>query len=325
MKKEDMYSLLGEMDESYIREARAEKKIKKTQGFPLRYVAVAASLILAVTVIFSLHGYGDNSYLTDEGGGVGAGTMAPDVRYTFSLGSFVYEYSSNNIDHERFPLAKEVAVKTPTGYHYTLLSKEHLGEYVGTVPACPKLSLPEGRAYRFLPYPNIDSLLVVDYGDFYSFAYSDGELSGAVGSDTDSALFAYGLPELATGYGIDNATDLKLPDARLSDILGIIGSKESYPSSEYAEAILLSWYEMKGGDGGVTVDGSYHAYESVEVMKEYSAFATRGLRQVLVSTESFDSIRIVIDLEYRDIHFGGRHYRISESKCEKLRELLSVD
>ncbi len=159
MKNYDLLEAIGNVNDECVKKAKEKKKSKPVW---YKWGAIAACFLLVVCIgVIAL------PQLLEQGE-VPPGEDA-DYVHAVIIGDFIYSpfYST---DYERFPEVHHLIKNAPSGnitYIEFDIKEEHLGEYIGIVPANKKVHRSEGKAYRLAEYPNYDAIIIVDFDGKY--------------------------------------------------------------------------------------------------------------------------------------------------------------
>jgi hypothetical protein len=316
MTDRNLLQAMGRIAPELIADAAPDAPQKKSANKTwVRWGAVAACfcLIITATIIMIPYLNRDDS-----------GTQSPDISHAVAINGFLYDPLSRPTQfYEKYPELENVTEKITTGYKY-LISAEDLGEYIGIVPALDKAHLPEGKAYHWLAYPNLDSIVIVEREENYSFYVSDGLifLSESINSSS-SILEKYNLPDSALNLEIFDSGVIVADIADIAKICEIMSNKQHDAELSYRNRIWEAWLSEKG-ESGVQYDGKDFSYNSTEIRDEFNAFRTANAQSIWINTENGFEIHVWFNPKFNYFIMCNRTFSISQAESEQLSALLGL-
>ena len=315
MTNKDLYREFGNIDPAMVEAAAPSQKLKsKKRNTWTKWVSIAACFCLIITATIIVIPYMNSN---------DSGTQSPDISYAVAINGFSYEpiYLPETF-YEKYPELENVTEKITTGHKYHI-SAEDLGAYIGTVPALDKAHLPEGKAYHWLAYPNLDSIIIVEREGKYSFYVSDGYIFSSESiNNSSSILDKYRLPDSALNLEVLDSEVIITDKAEIADICEIISNKEHDAELSYRNRIWEAWQSEKG-DVGVSFDGTDFSYSNPQIHEEFAHYFGENIKTIIVTTENGFEITLRVDLKYNYFLLNNKTFNLSQGEVEQLSNLLN--
>ena len=315
MTNKEFYREFGSIDPKMIEAAApAEKVQKKKKNTWVKWVSIAACFCLIITASIIMI-----PYLNRDD----SGTQSPDISYAVAINGFSYEpiYLPETF-YEKYPELENVTEKITTGHKYHI-SAEDLGAYIGTVPALDKAHLPEGKAYHWLAYPNLDSIIIVEREGKYSFYVSDGYIFSSESINSSSSILEkYNLPDSALNLEVLDSEIIITDKSEIAEICAIISNKQHDAEFSYRNRIWEAWQSEKG-DVGVSFDGTDFSYSNPQIHEEFAHYFGENITTIVVNTENGFEITLQIDLKFNYFLINNKTFNLSQAEVAQLSNLLS--
>ena len=315
MTNKDLYREFGNIDPAMVEAAAPSQKLKnKKRNTWTKWISIAACFCLIITATIIVIPYMNSN---------DSGTQSPDKSYAVSINGFLYEpISLPETFYEKYPELENVTEKITTGHKYRI-SAEDLGEYIGIVPALDEAKLPEGKAYHWLAYPNLDSIIIVEREGKYSFYVSDGYIFSSESINSSSSILEkYNLPDSALNLEVLDSEVIITDKAEIADICEIISNKEHDAELSYRNRIWEAWQSEKG-DVGVSFDGTDFSYSNPQIHEEFAHYFGENIKTIIVNTENGFEITLRVDLKYNYFLLNNKTFNLSQEEVEQLSNLLN--
>ena len=319
MKREKISEAMGNISSRHIKEAaefKAEEKPHRSKNAWMKWGAIAACfcLIISLGIYFAL-----NNPLIESNGN---DTQKPDIVYAQYINGYLYEQIFDpNPYCEKYPEIKDIAESITTGYKFNLSEKD-LGEYIGIAPAIDKANLPEGKAYHWLAYPNLDSVIIVEREGKYSLYFFTGEVYIEDAQSSSSILAKYNLPENAVSIDNLNSEEIITDKSQISEICEILSNKQHDSEFVYRDRIWEAWLSEKG-EVGVSYDGTDFSYSNAEIREEFAAYFGGNIKTIVINTTNGFEITLRVDLRFSYFIMNSKTFNLSQAEVEQLSGLLN--
>lgn len=251
-----------------------------------------------------------------------SGTQSPDISYAVAINGYLYDpLSQPTTFYEKYPELETVTKKITTGYKY-LISAEDLGDYIGTVGALDKAHLPEGKAYHWLAYPNLDSIVIVEREGKYSFYVSEGYIFSSESINSSSSILEkYNLPDSAISLDVLDSDIIITDKSEIAEICAIISNKQHDAEFSYRNRIWEAWQSEKG-DVGVGFDGTDFSYSNPQIHEEFAHYFGENIKTIIVNTENGFEITLRVDLKFNYFLINNKTFNLSQAEVEQLSNML---
>ncbi len=322
-----MIEAFSNLDDDLVeKHFRAKETLKAKPRKKLWYkwgaVAACFMFIICIGIVALPQLLGQGSAMNDGG----------DVGYAVAIGDFWYS-PFGTLDYDRFPEVHHLIKKNNVGNSSYLkfnIKEEHIGEYIGIIPAHEKMGRSEGKAYRLAEYPNYDAVIIAEVDGKYELLvcaanYIDPDLR----SDSAVILDLYHLPESATSMYIYNGNDsekIYIDESVFDEFFSIVDNKEGVDYKTINDIQWQAWCKEKGdADTGVSYDGEEFTYSSHEAREAYVEFVNRNISSLWMETNrGFKDICITFLPDFQYVDIAGGWYLLDDAETARIAELLGV-
>lgn len=317
MTNRNLLQAMGRIAPELIADAAPDVPQKKSANKTwVRWGAVAACLILmiAVTIIIVPH--------TDRGNQGGHQVERPAISKLQVINGFWYEPLSNPAWYfDQYPELAQIAISKLSD-QYAIKDKD-LGEYIGIVPAHEKAGLPEGKAYHWSAYPNLDSIIIVERNGDYTVYIANTFMPFDNYHNSSIILKKYNLPKSSISIEVENM-EISLSDScSIFEFCSIIANKEHDSEHAYTNRIWQAWQDERG-ESGVRYDGKEFSYDNTEIRDEFTAFRTANIQSIWINTENGFEIHVLFDPKFNYFIMCNRIFNLSQAESEQLSILLGT-
>ena len=318
MNREIISEAMGNISSRHIKEAaefKAEEKPHRSKNAWMKWASLAACfcLIISLGIYFALK----NPFAEPSD----KDAQNPDIVYAQYINGYLYEQIFNPEPHyQKYPELKNVAESITTGYKFNLSEKD-LGEYIGIAPALDKANLPEGKAYHWLAYPNLDSIIIVERKGKYSLYFFSGEVYLEDTQSSSSVFGKYNLPEKVVSMENLNSEEIITDKAQIAEICEILSNKQHDSEFVYRDRIWEAWLSEKG-EVGVSYDGTYFSYSNPEIHEEFAAYFGENIKTIIINTTNGFEITLRVDLRFSYFILNNKTFNLSQDEVERLGGLI---
>ncbi len=310
----DAFDSIGdELIDDYFKIAEKLKKQKAKKRNIIKFGSIAACFVLVICIGILLPIIKKE---IDESGN--------DVGYAVWFGDFLYGPISVG-DDAHYPEIRKLSYGATSELLYDIRD-EHLGEYLGEIPAMKSLGLSPGKAYRFSAYPDSDAVMIVERDGKYTFYISSGNaVNQGKPTDSSSLFDIHGLPESAVSFSDREFNVIFTDNESLCELFSILSGKLPLDINDMEEIIWRDWCDSHG-EGSVTFENGELYYKNAEVREEYVGFVNRNLHSFWVKTsKGFDELLLSIDFSYNNFSFCGNYYMLTDEEISRLLEILNIE
>jgi len=308
---------IGHIDDDLITAATKSRNNKRS--YWVKWVSIAACFCLIITAAIIMIPYMSSSDNND-----GLTQSSDSMSYAMAINGFLYEpLSLPETFYEKYPELENITEKITTGYRYRI-SAEDIGEYIEIVPALETAHLPEGKAYHWSAYPNLDSIIIVEREGMYSFFVSEGYIFPSESIDNSSSILAkHKLPESAVNFEVEDYALIITDKSVIAEICAIFSNKEHDADHSYRNRIWEAWRSEKG-DAGVSFDGTDFSYSNPQIHEEFAHFFAENIRSIIVNTENGFEIVLRVDLKYNYILINNKTFNLTQRDSDQLSILINI-
>ena len=313
MMNTNLLQAMGRIDPKLIADAAPDVEQKKsTNKRWIKWASLAACLCIMITTVVVAIPYISRDGNRDD-------VQNPAKSYLQLINGFWYEPLSNpEFLFEQYPELEQI---TNGGIY--LITEDDLGEYIGVVPAYELENLSEGKAYHWIKYPELDSIIIVERNGKYNVYIANTNVPFDDYKNSSAILNKFNLPALAVSMEVLNTNTFIGDGLKIEEFCSIIANKECDLEYTYQDLIWQAWLSEKG-EVGVNYDGNEFSYDNAEIRDEFADYYGANIVTIVLNTKNGFEITMYFDTEFNYINICGRVYNLTDEETGRICTLLDI-